>query len=254
MTDTGQPRSSVYGLRSAQEGWREGVACDLRMIRSINVRKVYRQGRNEITALAGVSLDIPKGEFAVIMGPSGSGKSTLLHLIGGLDRPTQGEVLVDGRIISQMPDDEVTLFRRSKIGFIFQFFNLLPTLTAEENVMLPLVLDGRPTVETKSRAEMLLERVGLAARKDHLPEELSGGEIQRLAIARALVFNPPILLADEPTGNLDSKTGGAILELIRNINQEEDCTVVMVTHNREAAGCGDRIIYLKDGMIEEGRP
>lgn len=224
------------------------------MIRSINVRKGYRQGRNEITALAGVSLDIPKGEFAVIMGPSGSGKSTLLHLIGGLDRPTQGEMLVDGRIISQMPDDEVTLFRRSKIGFIFQFFNLLPTLTAEENVMLPLVLDGRPTVQTKTRAEMLLERVGLVARKDHLPEELSGGEIQRLAIARALVFNPPILLADEPTGNLDSKTGGAILELIRNINQEEDCTVVMVTHNREAAACGDRIIYLKDGMIEKEGP
>ncbi|MFQ5904517.1 MAG: ABC transporter ATP-binding protein [Candidatus Binatia bacterium] len=222
------------------------------MIRSINVHKVYRQGRSEITALAGVSLDVQKGEFAVIMGPSGSGKSTLLHLIGGLDRPTQGEVLVDGRIISQMPDSEVTLLRRSKIGFIFQFFNLLPTMTALENVMLPLILDEQPTVLTNARAEMLLERVGMKARRDHLPEELSGGEIQRLAIARALALNPPIILADEPTGNLDSKTGKAILQLIRHINREEGCTVVMVTHNLEAAGHGDRIIYLRDGRIEEG--
>lgn len=222
------------------------------MIRSINVHKLYRQGKNEITALAGVSLDVQKGEFAVIMGPSGSGKSTLLHLIGGLDRPTQGEVLVDGRIISQMPDDEATLLRRTKIGFIFQFFNLLPTLTAVENVMLPLILDEQPTAAAHTRADVLLERVGLEARRDHLPEELSGGEIQRLAIARALAFNPPILLADEPTGNLDSKTGETILQLIRHINREEGCTVLMVTHNLEAAGYGDRIIYLRDGRIEKG--
>ena len=222
------------------------------MIRSINVHKLYRQGKNEITALAGVSLDVQKGEFAVIMGPSGSGKSTLLHLIGGLDRPTQGEVLVDGRIISQMPDDEATLLRRTKIGFIFQFFNLLPTLTAVENVMLPLILDEQPTPAAHTRADVLLERVGLEARRDHLPEELSGGEIQRLAIARALAFNPPILLADEPTGNLDSKTGETILQLIRHINREEGCTVLMVTHNLEAAGYGDRIIYLRDGRIEKG--
>lgn len=223
------------------------------MIRALNLHKIYRQGRNEITALAGVSLNVQKGEFAVIMGPSGSGKSTLLHLMGGLDRPTQGEVLVDGRIISQMPDGEATLLRRSKIGFIFQFFNLLPTLTAVENVMLPLILDCQPTVSAQSRAQMLLGRVGLAARRDHLPEELSGGEIQRLAIARALAFNPPILLADEPTGNLDSKTGEVILQLIRQINREEGCTVVMVTHNREAAAYGDRVIVLRDGMIREGR-
>lgn len=221
------------------------------MIRLINIHKFYKQGKNEITALAGVSLDVPKGEFVVIMGPSGSGKSTLLHLMGGLDRPTEGEVLVDGRIISQMPDDEVTLFRRTKIGFIFQFFNLLPTLTALENIVLPLVLDDRPAADADARAAALLERVGLKARGDHLPEELSGGEIQRLAVARALAFNPPILLADEPTGNLDSKTGAEILQLIRRINQEEGSTVVMVTHNREAAASGDRIITLKDGVIEE---
>jgi len=223
------------------------------MIRLIDVHKLYRQGRNEIRALAGVSLDIPKGQFAVIMGPSGSGKSTLLHLIGGLDRPTQGEVLVDGRIVSQMPDDEVTLYRRTKIGFVFQFFNLLPTLTAIENVMLPLILDGQSTTPAVSRAEMLLERVGLKSRKDHLPEELSGGEMQRVAIARALAFQPSILLVDEPTGNLDSKSGEAILGLLREINQREGCTVVMVTHNREAARYGDRIIYLRDGVVEEGK-
>jgi len=223
------------------------------MIRLIDVHKLYQQGRNEIRALAGVSLDIPKGQFAVIMGPSGSGKSTLLHLIGGLDRPTQGEVLVDGRIVSQMPDDEVTLYRRTKIGFVFQFFNLLPTLTAIENVMLPLILDGQSTTPAVSRAEMLLERVGLKSRKDHLPEELSGGEMQRVAIARALAFQPSILLVDEPTGNLDSKSGEAILGLLREINQREGCTVVMVTHNREAARYGDRIIYLRDGVVEEGK-
>src|SRR3990167_1339742 len=223
------------------------------MIRLINVHKIYLQGRNKITALAGLSLDIKKGEFAAVMGPSGSGKSTLLHLIGGLDRPTEGQVLVDGRIISQMADDEVTLFRRTRIGFVFQFFNLLPTLAAVENVMLPLILDGRSSAESNLRAKTLLERVGLEGRRDHLPEELSGGEMQRLAIARALAFNPPILLADEPTGNLDSKNGEAILQLMRRINQEEHCTVVMVTHDREAAGYGERIIRLRDGMIEEGK-
>ena len=221
------------------------------MIRLINVHKIYLQGRNKITALAGLSLDIQKGEFAAVMGPSGSGKSTLLHLIGGLDRPTEGQVLVDGRIISQMADDEVTLFRRTRIGFVFQFFNLLPTLAAVENVMLPLILDGRSSSESNLRAKTLLERVGLEGRRDHLPEELSGGEMQRLAIARALAFNPPILLADEPTGNLDSKNGAAVLELLRQINTEQRCTVVMVTHNQEAAGYGDRIVHLRDGVIEE---
>jgi putative ABC transport system ATP-binding protein len=221
------------------------------MIRSINVHKFFNQGKKKVTALAGVSFDVEKGKFLVIMGPSGSGKSTLLHLIGGLDRPTQGEILVDGRIISQMPDDEVTLFRRTQIGFVFQFFNLLPTLSATENVMLPLILDGQSTGPARARAQVLLERVGLEAREGHLPDEMSGGEMQRLAIARALAFHPRILLADEPTGNLDSKTGAEVLQLIRRINEEEQCTVIMVTHNREAADYGDRIIYLKDGVVEK---
>jgi putative ABC transport system ATP-binding protein len=221
------------------------------MIRLIDARKSYTQGGSEVTALAGVSLQIARGEFAAVMGPSGSGKSTLLHLIGGLDRPSAGDVVVDGKVISQMDDDAVTLFRREKVGFIFQFFNLLPTLTGIENVALPLVLDGKSEHEAEVRAEVLLARVGLAARRDHLPEQLSGGEIQRLAIARALVFDPPILLADEPTGNLDSKNGAAILETIRTINREAGSTVVMVTHDRDAAARTDRVIYLRDGRLEE---
>ena len=220
------------------------------MIRCIDVRKVYRQGKNEIIALDGVSLDIARGEFAVIMGPSGSGKSTLLHLIGGLDRPTSGELLVDQRLVGQMADDQITLFRRTRIGFIFQFFNLLPTLSALENVTLPFVLDGRSKAEAEQKAKTLLDRVGLENRKDHLPEEMSGGEIQRIAVARALAFDPPILLADEPTGNLDSKTGGSILSLLRDINREAACTIVMVTHSQEAARYGDRTIFFRDGKVE----
>ena len=221
------------------------------MIRCTDVRKVYRQGNNEIIALDGVSLDIVKGEFAVIMGPSGSGKSTLLHLIGGLDRPTSGELLVDQRLVGQMADDQVTLFRRTRIGFIFQFFNLLPTLTALENVALPFVLDGRSKEEAEQRARMLLDKVGLKNRNDHLPEEMSGGEIQRIAVARALAFDPPILLADEPTGNLDSKTGESILSLLRQINRDAGCTIVMVTHSQEAACYGGRTIVFRDGKIEK---
>jgi putative ABC transport system ATP-binding protein len=221
------------------------------MIRCIDVRKVYQQGKNEIIALDGVSLDIARGEFAVIMGPSGSGKSTLLHLIGGLDRPTSGELLVDQRLVGQMADDQVTLFRRTRIGFVFQFFNLLPTLTALENVTLPFVLDGRSKEAAEQKAKALLDKVGLENRKDHLPEEMSGGEIQRIAVARALAFDPPILLADEPTGNLDSKTGESILSLLRQINREAGCTIVMVTHSQEAARCGDRTIFFRDGKIEK---
>lgn len=220
------------------------------MIRCLDVGKVYQQGDNQITALAGVSLDIERGSFAVIMGPSGSGKSTLLHLIGGLDRPTSGRLLVDNRLIGQMADDEVTLFRRKKIGVVFQFFNLLPTLSAIENVALPLLLDGRSRRDAEERAALLLEKVGLAGRREHSPEELSGGEIQRVAMARSLAFDPPILLADEPTGNLDSKNGVAVLQLLRRISKENGATVVMVTHSEEAAAFGDRRIYLRDGRIE----
>src|SRR4030095_5620760 len=220
------------------------------MIRCTDVRKVYQQGGNEIIALAAVTLQIPKGAFTVTMGPSGSGKSTLLHLIGGLDRPTGGELLVDGRLIGQMADDEVTLFRRTKVGFVFQFFNLLPTLTALENVTLPFVLDGVSRQEADRKGRSALEKVGLAKRIHHLPDELSGGEIQRVAMARALAFEPPILLADEPTGNLDSKSGEAILFLLRQVKEENGCTVIMVTHSEEAARYGEQIIFLRDGRVE----
>src|SRR5262245_52156305 len=219
------------------------------MIRCIDVRKVYRQGNNEIIALDGVSLDIAKGEFAVIMGPSGSGKSTLLHLIGGLDRPTSGELLVDQRIVGQMADDQVTLIWRTRIGFVLHFFTLMPTLPALDNVALPFVLDGRSMEEAEQRAKILLDKVGLQNRKDHVPEEMSGGEIQRIAVARALAFDPPILLADEPTGNLDSKTGESILALLRQINRDAGCTIVMVTHSQEAAGYGGRTIFFRDGKV-----
>jgi putative ABC transport system ATP-binding protein len=224
------------------------------MIRCVEVRKVYRQGDNEITALAGISLEIARGTFAVVMGPSGSGKSTLLHLIGGLDRPSSGDLLVDGHSIGAMGDGELTLLRRRKIGFVFQFFNLLPTLTAAENVALPLVLDGRPKGEADARAHMLLQKVGLEERKKHLPEELSGGEIQRVALARALAFDPPVILADEPTGNLDSRNGAAVLSLLRGFSADAGCTVVMVTHSEEAAAYGARRIYLRDGAIEKDLP
>jgi putative ABC transport system ATP-binding protein len=220
------------------------------MIRCLDVRKNYRQGDNEVTVLSGITVDIPQGQFATIMGPSGSGKSTLLHLMGGLDRPSGGDVLVGERIISQMADDQVTLFRRTKIGFVFQFFNLLPTLTALENITLPFVLDGRPKGKADQRAQFLLDKVGLAHRRNHLPEAMSGGEIQRLAIARAFAFEPPIILADEPTGNLDSKNGEIVLNLLRRINQDDRCTVVMVSHSPEAAKIGDRTICLRDGLIE----
>ena len=221
------------------------------MIRCLDVRKSYGQGDNEITVLSGITVDIPQGQFSTIMGPSGSGKSTLLHLMGGLDRPSAGDVLVGERIISQMADDQVTLFRRTQIGFVFQFFNLLPTLTALENITLPFVLDGRPRDKADQRARFLLDKVGLSHRRSHLPEAMSGGEIQRLAIARALAFEPPIILADEPTGNLDSKNGQIVLNLLRRINQEDRCTVVMVTHSPEAAKVGDRTICLRDGLIEK---
>jgi ABC-type lipoprotein export system ATPase subunit len=221
------------------------------MIRCLDVRKTYLQGDNEVTVLSGITVDIPQGQFSTIMGPSGSGKSTLLHLMGGLDRPSAGDVLVGERIISQMADDQVTLFRRTQIGFVFQFFNLLPTLTAIENITLPFVLDGRPRVKAAQRAQFLLDKVGLAHRRSHLPEAMSGGEIQRLAIARALAFEPPIILADEPTGNLDSKNGEIVLNLLRRINQEDRCTIVMVTHSPEAAKVGDRTICLRDGLVEK---
>jgi putative ABC transport system ATP-binding protein len=219
------------------------------MIEVRDATKVYRRGRTEVRALAGVSLSVPRGEFLSVMGPSGSGKSTLLNLLGALDVPTSGSLSIDGRELSRMDDATLSAFRRERLGFIFQFFNLLPTLTAAENVMLPAMLAGRSQGELRARAEGLLETVGLRHRAHHRPDELSGGEMQRVAVARALLTEPALLLADEPTGNLDSRTGAEVLRLIREATRERGLTVVMVTHDPNAAAVGDRIVRLADGAI-----
>jgi putative ABC transport system ATP-binding protein len=212
------------------------------------VKKVYRRGKQEVRALDGVDLEIKTGEFLGIMGSSGSGKSTLLHLIGALDTPTSGDIIIDGRTLSQASDAELTRLRRSKIGFVFQFFNLLPTMTALENIAFPALLEGATPADARGRASALLARVGLAGRGDHHPDELSGGEMQRVAIARALVKDAPILLADEPTGNLDSASGREILELLRGLHRD-GLTIVMVTHDRSAAETADRIVEMRDGTV-----
>lgn len=220
------------------------------MIELEKVRKLF-DGKRQVVALDTVDLSIAKGEMVSIVGPSGSGKSTLLNLIGGLDKPTSGELKVDGELLSGLSDDGLTLIRRDKIGFIFQFFNLLPTLTCVENVALPLHLRGWPRRQCDERAMELLELVKLGARLEHLPDELSGGERQRVAIARALSVYPPILLADEPTGNLDSQTGAEILKLIHDLHDRLNATVLVVTHDRGVAESCPRTIALKDGRVAE---
>ncbi len=207
-------------------------------------------GKRQVVALDSVDLQIAKGEMVSLVGPSGSGKSTLLNLIGGLDRPSEGDISIDGTLLRGVSDDELTRIRRDKIGFIFQFFNLLPTLSCLENVSLPLHLRGWPAGKIKDRARELLTLVKLDKRMEHLPEELSGGERQRVAIARALSVYPPILLADEPTGNLDSHTGVEILGLIRDLHEKLNATVLIVTHDRGVAESCPRRIALKDGHIE----
>lgn len=220
------------------------------MIELKNASKKYQQGAREVHALKDVSLTIKKGEFLSVMGPSGSGKSTLLNLMGGLDQPSSGEIFIDKRPLHGISDDELTLIRRRRVGFIFQFFNLLPILTAIENVSLPLLLEGTPLPQIKSKAVDLLNQVGLGERVEHRPEQLSGGEMQRVAIARALITSPVVLLADEPTGNLDSHTSEEIFMLLRSLN-EGGQTIVMVTHDSRAAAYGTRIITLKDGGLSE---
>ncbi|MGE5808692.1 MAG: ABC transporter ATP-binding protein [Nitrospirota bacterium] len=218
------------------------------MILLKNVTRTYTHGTREIRALRAVSLRISAGEFLSVMGPSGSGKSTLLNLIGGLDQPTSGEIFIDDRPLHGISDDELTLIRRRRVGFIFQFFNLLPVLTAAENVALPLLLEGLAFSAVRPKAEALLAKVGLAERVEHRPEQLSGGEMQRVAIARALVAGPAVLLADEPTGNLDSRTSQEIFGLLKGLHDEGQ-TIIMVTHDQKAASYGTRVITLQDGCV-----
>ncbi len=200
-------------------------------------------------ALAGVDFSVERGEFVAIMGPSGSGKSTLLHLLGGLDRPSGGDITLAGLRFSGLDDNQATLARRHNIGFIFQFYNLLPTLTAEENITLPLLIANQSAAKFRERIDRLLDLVGLTGRRTHKPDQLSGGEQQRVAIARALVTEPAIVLADEPTGNLDSKTGTAVMELLRRSCDELGQTIVMVTHDPRAATYADRVVFLRDGAV-----
>jgi putative ABC transport system ATP-binding protein len=219
------------------------------VLQTQSVKKQYQMGEVTVDALAGVDFGVGKGEFVAVMGPSGSGKSTLLHLLGGLDWPSGGEVTLAGKALSKLSDDEITLLRRRGVGFIFQFYNLLPTLSAEENVALPLLIDGQSIKDSRARIDGLLDLVGLTERRQHKPDQLSGGQQQRVAIARALVTDPQIVLADEPTGNLDSKSGAAILELLRRSCDELGQTIVMVTHDPKAASYADRVVFLQDGRV-----
>ncbi len=224
------------------------------MIELLNVTKSYEQGRRNVTAVAGVSLAVEGGEYVTIMGPSGSGKSTLMHLMGALDTPTTGRAIFQGRDMQTMSDRERSLLRRTKIGFVFQSFNLLPTLTAAENVALPLLLDRVSRRIAVAKALASLERVGLAHRGEHYPEEMSGGEMQRVAVARALVADPEAVLCDEPTGNLDTKTSREILTLLASLPEPGRRAVVMVTHDPHGAQFGTRLVQIRDGLIEADEP
>ena len=244
------------GAISCKGAWANSVIfCEtgeqMHMVEAKNIVKRY-EGKRTVHALRGVSFRIDKGEMVATMGPSGCGKSTLLNIIGGLDRPSEGSVLIDGMELSGLDDNALTRLRRVKIGFIFQFFNLLPSLTAMENVALPLHLAGTGRKSSVMRAEELLDMVGLLDRQDHLPDELSGGEQQRVAMARALALRPPLILADEPTGNLDSESGREVLSLFKKLQGQFKTTVLMVTHDSTAAGFCSRILRMQDGSLIDG--
>ncbi len=224
------------------------------LVQTEDLTKIYGKGETAVVALDHVHLSVEKGEFVAVMGPSGCGKSTLLHLIGGLDRPTEGRVLLDGQDLNRLSDDALTALRRRRIGFVFQFFNLIPVLTALENVALPLLLDGVRPQEVRRRATEWLSRLGLGDRLHYRPDQLSGGQQQRVAIARALVAEPDLILADEPTGNLDSRAGDEIAALLRRIASDWGRTVLLVSHDPRIAAHADRILFLKDGrIVDEAR-
>lgn len=219
----------------------------MEILRVENLSKIYGKGQTQVKALDNVSFKVDKGEFVAIVGASGSGKSTLLHLIGGVDRPTSGKVLIDGKDIYKYNDDELAIFRRRQVGLIYQFYNLIPILNVEENITLPLSLDNREI--NKQKLDELIKVLGLESRRKHLPNELSGGQQQRTSIGRAMITNPDIILADEPTGNLDSKASDEIVALLKKSNKDYKQTIVMITHNMEIAKCADRIIKIEDGKI-----
>lgn len=220
----------------------------MELLRVEHLSKIYGQGQNQVKALDDVSLSVSKGEFVAIVGASGSGKSTLLHLIGGVDRPTSGKVYINDTDIFSMNDDELAIFRRRQVGIIYQFYNLIAILNVQENIEIPLELDGRKA--DKKEMDEMLERLGLTHRRTHLPNELSGGQQQRTSIGRALITRPSLVLADEPTGNLDTKSSGEIMNLLKRSNHELDQTIIMITHNMELAKSADRIIMIEDGKIK----
>lgn len=222
------------------------------VIETTNLCKSYQLGHTEVEILKDINLQIKKGSFYSIMGPSGSGKSTLLYLLGGLDKPTKGSIKINGRELSTMKDETESKMRRNDIGFVFQFYNLIPNLDVEENIMLPILLDGKKLKDYKESLDHILEVVGLTERRKHTPRELSGGQQQRVAIARALINEPDIIFADEPIGNLDSKTGIEIMALLQEINLNQGKTIVQVTHSKEAAEYGTDLIHVKDGQICQG--
>ena len=224
------------------------------MMQLTDVTKTYIQGSRTVNAVRGVSMTVSAGEFLSIMGPSGSGKSTLLHLLGALDTPTTGEVFFRGESLRKMSDRQRSLLRRNRIGFVFQFFNLIPTLRGDENVALPLLLGGVRRSTALKQAMVVLDRVGIAHRALHFPEQMSGGEMQRVAIARALISEPEAIMCDEPTGNLDSTTSGEILELLRTLPEPGKRSLVIVTHDRKAAEYGDRVLHIQDGRIANEEP
>lgn len=219
----------------------------MEILRVENLSKIYGKGQTQVKALDNVSFKVDKGEFVAIVGASGSGKSTLVHLIGGVDRPTSGKVLIDGKDIYKYNDDELAIFRRRQVGLIYQFYNLIPILNVEENITLPLSLDNREI--NKQKLDELIKVLGLESRRKHLPNELSGGQQQRTSIGRTMITNPAIILADEPTGNLDSKASDEIVALLKKSNKDYKQTIVMITHNMEIAKCADRIIKIEDGKI-----
>ncbi|MBQ9673914.1 MAG: ABC transporter ATP-binding protein [Ruminococcus sp.] len=221
----------------------------MEILRTENLVKTYGNGENTFNAVDGISLSVNKGEFVAIVGASGSGKSTLMHLIGGVDRPTSGKIFIDGHEINTMNNDKLAIFRRRQIGIVYQFYNLIPILTAEENITLPWDLDGRAT--DSNRLDEILNSLGIAEKRKNLPNELSGGQQQRISIARALINNPAILLADEPTGNLDSKATDDIVSILKMTNRSFNQTILMITHNLEIAKEADRIIHIQDGKIFE---
>ena len=221
----------------------------MEILRVENLTKIYGKDTTKVVALDNVSFSVQKGEFVAIVGASGSGKSTLLHLLGGVDRPTSGKVYIDGKDIYDFNDDKLAIFRRRQVGLIYQFYNLIPILNVEENISLPLSLDNREV--DKEKLDNLLKLLGLQNRKNHLPNELSGGQQQRTSIGRALITNPTIILADEPTGNLDSKSSDEIVALLKKSNKELNQTIIMITHNMEIAKVADRIIKIEDGKIVE---